>query len=391
MAIGELCLSNGAVRKRSTGQDMFMGKGDRKDSYVRSNSQMQMISNSLFPIFLEAVDAMRLPNPQLGPMTVAEFGSSSGQSSIDNVGAVLRRLKSRYDLEIGPEPEYQVFFQDMPSTDFNSRIKLLNEAILSNEDTEAVDFFAAAVPGPLYGRLFPQSTLHFAFATFAINCLSRIPESVSDRSSPAYNGGQTGLYRSSAATMEAYSAQAKEDLLNFLAARAEEMSDEGVLCLNFRCRDSGISSPYSTAHEVIGDCIWDDFVDKGIISASTRDAFNPLHYWRTVQEVKEVLSNFSSEFHVEKQMQHQVHLPAGGHDVTPSDEAVPVSKSMLLVGRGVSSALLRAHFGREVTSLYLERYEQVLMDRIGNHTLSYYQPITWFVVVLVRKAREYDF
>lgn len=174
MAIGELCLSNGAVRKRSTGQDMFMGKGDRKDSYVRSNSQMQMISNSLFPIFLEAVDAMRLPNPQLGPMTVAEFGSSSGQSSIDNVGAVLRRLKSRYDLEIGPEPEYQVFFQDMPSTDFNSRIKLLNEAILSNEDTEAVDFFAAAVPGPLYGRLFPQSTLHFAFATFAINCLSRV-------------------------------------------------------------------------------------------------------------------------------------------------------------------------------------------------------------------------
>lgn len=90
----------------------------------------------------------------------------------------------------------------------------------------------------------------------------QIPESVSDRSSPAYNGGQTGLYRSSAATMEAYSAQAKEDLLNFLAARAEEMSDEGVLCLNFRCRDSGISSPYSTAHEVIGDCIWDDFVDK---------------------------------------------------------------------------------------------------------------------------------
>ncbi|KAL2633068.1 hypothetical protein R1flu_004547 [Riccia fluitans] len=380
MALGEPGLNHGGFHRRSANHGKFMEKFGRRDTSVvsknNSSCHVQIDSIALFPDILEAIDRLRLPTVLQEAVTVVQFGSSNGQISVDNVVAILQRLKEKFGRTIGQEPEYQVFFQDLPTIDFNALIKLLNASILPNQDVHPVDCYAAAVAGSMYDRLFPVSTLHFGCAMFDLNCLSRIPESVSDRHSPAYNGGQTGLHRSSVATIKAYSAQAKEDLCNFLAARADEMADYGILCLNFRCRDSDSSTSYSTPHEVIGDCVWDDFIDKGIISADMRDSFNPLHYWRSVREITEVVADFSSDFEVHKEVVQQVHIPAGSASVasTPSPSLS-------------STAMLRAHFGKEVTNLYLQRYEQVLLEGIGNQTLSYHQSTTWMIVVLIRKPR----
>lgn len=65
---------------------------------------------------------------------------------------------------------------------------------------------------------------------------SQIPAAVRDKASPAYNGGNTQIDRSSLATKEAYAEQAKKDLDSFLAARAHEIGPGGLLFLVFLTR-----------------------------------------------------------------------------------------------------------------------------------------------------------
>lgn len=119
-------------------------------------------------------------------------------------------------------PEFQVFFNDVVSNDFNHLF-----ASLPPERR----YFAAGVPGSFYSRLFPKSSLHFAHSASSLSWLSRVPEEVTDKSSPAYNGEKIHYIGARKEVSEAYSAQCVRDVGTFLLARAQELAGGGLLAL----------------------------------------------------------------------------------------------------------------------------------------------------------------
>jgi hypothetical protein len=67
-----------------------------------------------------------------------------------------------------------------------------------------------------------------------------VPDAVLDRDSPAYNKGRVWIDRNkNAATVEAYGQAARQDLRNYLLARAEEVVSGGVVLLYFLGRADG--------------------------------------------------------------------------------------------------------------------------------------------------------
>ena len=119
-------------------------------------------------------------------------------------------------------PEFQVFFNDQASNDFNQLFATL---------PQDQQYFAAGVPGSFRNRLSPSSSLHFVHYSSAVHILSRVPEKVSDRGSLAWNNGKVHLSNSTPEVMKAYEDQYAEDLNRFLKARKEDIVLGGFMAL----------------------------------------------------------------------------------------------------------------------------------------------------------------
>ncbi|PTQ46622.1 hypothetical protein MARPO_0010s0033 [Marchantia polymorpha] len=225
----------------STGKLDFMfsgmtgGDGENSDAQ-NSTWQARMVAMTL-PKLFEDIKSMSLTDRDQ-VFRIADLGCSSGPNTIRNVEAVIEQVRARYkeaEVDTSSGPEIQVYFQDLPNTDFNTLIKFLFSQPRSDEE-KVQKYMSAAVPGSFYDRLFPKSTINIALSTFALHWLSEIPAAVRDKASPAYNGGNTQIKRSSLATKEAFAEQAKRDLDRFLAARAHEIGPGGLLFMIFLIR-----------------------------------------------------------------------------------------------------------------------------------------------------------
>ncbi|KAJ4823834.1 hypothetical protein Tsubulata_035123 [Turnera subulata] len=117
--------------------------------------------------------------------------------------------------------EYQVFFNDQVSNDFNTLFKSL-----PLERT----YFAAGVLGDFRGLLFPKGGLHFVHSSYGVLWLSKIPQEVQDKDSPAWNKGKIFFYHRKD-VQEVYAAEFAGKMESFLKARAEELKCGGFTAL----------------------------------------------------------------------------------------------------------------------------------------------------------------
>lgn len=119
-------------------------------------------------------------------------------------------------------PDFQVFFNDHISNDFNQ--------LFSSLPPER-RYYATGLPGSFYNRLFPSSSLHFVHSSHAVQWLSRVPKEVVDKSSPAWNKGRINYSNSQDEVIKAYEAQYLKDMERFLNARAQEIVHGGLMVL----------------------------------------------------------------------------------------------------------------------------------------------------------------
>ena len=192
------------------------------------NAAKQIVSEAI----VENLDILKF-SPS-ATVRVADLGCSVGPNTFFAVQNILEAIELKcqnqgLDSQI---PEFQVFFNDHTSNDFNS----------------------------LFSSLFPNRSLHIVHSSFAIQWLSRVPKKVVDRSSHAWNKGR--IYYPSAAdeVVEAYSAQCAEDMARFLQARAQEIADGGLMILIFPARLDGIRhSQFSNniLFDMLGRCLMD--------------------------------------------------------------------------------------------------------------------------------------
>ena len=170
---------------------------------------------------------------------IADLGCATGPNTFLAVqaiiDAVVLKLKTPQKTT-SMLPEFQVFFNDQASNDFNQLFATLPQ------DRQ---YFAAGVPGSFRDRLFPSSYLHFVHCSSAIHILSRVPKEVSDRGSPVWNKGKVQLSNSTPEVIKAYEDQYTEDLNRFLKAREEEIVLGGFMAFLVPGRANG--TPHSEA------------------------------------------------------------------------------------------------------------------------------------------------
>ena len=110
---------------------------------------------------------------------IAELGCSSGPNAVIAAENITKILKARYLYAGMTVPQFQIFFNDLPASDFNSLFRIL-PSFSANSDQQNEggvaerSYFAAGVAGSFYGRLFPDKALHFAHSSFGLHWLSQV-------------------------------------------------------------------------------------------------------------------------------------------------------------------------------------------------------------------------
>lgn len=162
-------------------------------------------------------------------ITIADLGCSVGPTTFATVNNIVEAIKLKYksqNVQAEEDIQFQVFFNDHVSNDFNKLFKSLPS------DRE---YLAAGVPGSFHRRLFLKGSLHFVNSAYTLQWLSRIPKELVDKQSPAWNKGRIFYTDAPKEVVEAYSAQFARDFEVFLIARAEELVSRGFMALLLPC------------------------------------------------------------------------------------------------------------------------------------------------------------
>ncbi|EFJ31440.1 hypothetical protein SELMODRAFT_86921 [Selaginella moellendorffii] len=318
-----------------------MEGGSGKDSYHR-NSGLQAQGFSSAHAAIEQAIASSAPlflDSSLDVIRIADLGCSHGSNTIQALDFVAREI-IRLREQVGDRKtlEIQAIFSDLAVNDFNTLFALVPHP-------QGEPYFFSGVPGSFYRRLFPRSSIHFAMTNYALHYLSKIPESITDRNSPAWNRDCMFVSRSSPpAAIEAFAQQASDDLSIFLHSRAQELVTGGILLLMF---------PIRLSHELNEDdfslqSVWKDLIQEGLLSQESLDTFNFPTYVRSGDEVRSSLGSVDQQFTVI----HSENLKFPWLDPQSSSYAATATKFW----KAVSKPFIQKHIGnQEVVELMYER------------------------------------
>ena len=155
--------------------------------------------------------------------TIADLGCSVGPNTVSAMESLLETVEHKCRQQGLEDLEFQVLFNDQIGNDFNTLFAAL---------PQPRSYFSAAVPGSFYSRLFPCSSVHMAYSSFAIHWLSKEPEELQRKDSPAWNAGRIHYSDDSPeAVLEAYTNQFQRDMEAFFGARAQEIAPGGVMVM----------------------------------------------------------------------------------------------------------------------------------------------------------------
>ncbi|CAH2065397.1 unnamed protein product [Thlaspi arvense] len=159
-------------------------------------------------------------------VNIADFGCSTGPNTFAAVQTIVDAVEHKYQKDI----EFQVFFNDSSSNDFNTLFKIL---------PPARKYYATGVPGSFFGRVLPKNIFHVGVSSYSLHFVSKIPNEVKDRDSPVWNMDIhcTGFSKKVA---NLYLDQYKIDVGSFLNARAQEIVSGGLLLLLGSCLPNGV-------------------------------------------------------------------------------------------------------------------------------------------------------
>ncbi|KAH7572796.1 hypothetical protein JRO89_XS03G0015600 [Xanthoceras sorbifolium] len=207
-------------------------------------------------------------------LRIADLGCATGYNTLATIDMVVETVRLRYVKECGFEPEFEVFFSDLPTSDFNSLFRSLSTSVFSDHNTDVRktrQYYAAGVPGSFYHRLFPNGKLHIAVSLSALHWLSKIPDGVLDKRSAARNKGRAWIEGAKKEVVEAYAKQAEKDLEDFLNCRKEEIAAGGVLFIMMGGRpesqpaENQLGDPESRAKHpftISMDQAWEDLLNE---------------------------------------------------------------------------------------------------------------------------------
>ncbi|XP_021670573.2 loganic acid O-methyltransferase-like [Hevea brasiliensis] len=342
-----------------------MKGGHGLHSYSNNSTHQRGAIDAVKEVINEAIiekldiNILSLPNKTF---QIADMGCSTGPNTFIAIQNIVEVIENKYQCQL----EFQVFFNDHVSNDFNT---LFSSLPLNKQ------YYPMGVPGSFHGRLFPNASLHIVHSSYALEWLSQVPKEVMDKSSAAWNKGK--IYYSSAGdeTIKAYTEQFGKDMDCFLKCRAKEVLPGGLILLSFpgRLSETPHSQVFSNiAYDLLGSCLV-EMANKGIISEEKVDTFNIPIYFTSPQEVEAAVER-NGCFSVER----VICIPQKKTQDSISTKAKAISSHM----RAGMEALLKEHFGDEIMDQLFDNFLQQL------HKSHAFQFGVAFTVFLVLKRNE---
>ncbi|XP_016652012.1 PREDICTED: probable S-adenosylmethionine-dependent methyltransferase At5g38780 [Prunus mume] len=338
-----------------------VNEGTGPQSYTQNSScqrgALEAAQEIIKEEIAEKLDIKQLiASDSLNTFRIADLGCATGPNTFLAVQTILEAVQPKLGSQNSQTfPEFQVFFSDLVSNDFNTLFKSL-------PPQSQIPYFAAGVPGSFltqhkqirnlssvlhhfHGPLFPKASLHFVHSSCALNWLSQVPKPVAERTSSAWNAGKI-LYSisSSREVTEAYSCQFANDMGLFLQARANELVGGGLMALVIPGLPVGILfSETRTAleFELLGSTLM-GMANMGLVSKEKVDCFNLPVYFPSLEELKAIIER-NREFRIEK-------MEAISH---PKMKTEP--KQCISSIKAVFEGIIGKHFGSNVTE---ELFEQ---------------------------------
>ncbi|KAH6827668.1 hypothetical protein C2S53_015866 [Perilla frutescens var. hirtella] len=271
-----------------------MNAGDGPHSYVQNSSYQRGSLDVAKPIIEEEI-SKQVDMKHVGDSAfcIADFGCSTGHNSFPAMQIIIEAIKKKQQ---SPKiPEFCVYFNDVISNDFNTLFSSLPAHNM-------VAYHAAGVPGDFHRRLLPPSSIHFAYSSWSLHWLSKVPEAVASRDSPAWNEGQILYSGERKEVCDAYLEQFGKDMESFLESRAVEIVGGGLMALLI----PGVppswnhQTEYSIPSNInfLGSCLV-DMAKKGRLSKAKIDSFNIPYYFTTPNQLKAILQR-SQTFSIQR-------------------------------------------------------------------------------------------
>ncbi|KAF3160152.1 hypothetical protein TWF788_003388 [Orbilia oligospora] len=228
-------------------------------------------------------------------VTIADYGCSQGSNSL---------IMMQYALDhLPPSSTASLIFEDLPSNEFSSLIKLLPQLYDSNP---TLKIYPSLIPKSFYESVVAPGTVDVGFTSCTIHWLKRLP-------APKPSGETVLEYYQK--RPDANAPAAKEDLREFLAFRGHEIKRGGYLiigCLG-ACTKEELASQYKDAtairHRVIFRAA-EKLANEGKIPQKAMEKiYIPMHD-RTEDDFLSGIAEFSDTWVMEKYERKMIFHPA---------------------------------------------------------------------------------
>jgi hypothetical protein len=188
----------------------------------------------------------------VGPIVIADYGSSQGGNSFAPMRAAIAALHSR----VGAERPILVYHEDLPANDFNA----LFDALTNDPRSYASgvpNVFPCAVGRSFYEQVLPPGHVHLGWCCYAAMWISRIPAQIP---------GHFFALASTGATRAVFLEQGARDWEQFLSLRALELKAGGRLIIIVpAANDDGTSAFHDIMDRANATLV--DMVEEGAIAA----------------------------------------------------------------------------------------------------------------------------
>ncbi|KAL1803382.1 hypothetical protein ACET3Z_032029 [Daucus carota] len=307
-----------------------MNGGDGPNSYTRNSKLQEESFNSTKLLLIGCIRDHLDIHKSCKVLRIADLGCSVGPNTFSCVNTIVQEVQLKFNAEFPgftSLPEFQVFFSDTFSNDFNTLFNAL--------PADRV-YMAAGVPGSFHGPLFPKGSMNFMHSSCSCHWISEVPKEVLTKDSRAWNKGRITYVRSSCEVKKAFSAQFRSDFKAFIGARSEELAPGGLMVISIPCKTDE-SDFVMDLFDVLGDA-FADMVHEGLVEEELLDSFNITF---CIPKPSEVIKLVSSDEHFNILKVEQSFVTAK----LSSAEEIMFYTSQI---RAVTEGLINKHFGPNI-------------------------------------------
>ncbi|XP_057764838.1 loganic acid O-methyltransferase-like [Salvia miltiorrhiza] len=335
------------------GESCPMNGGDGTYSYAKNSTGQRDVARAVEDAIKEAVmDNLDLDKLLCGStrFAVADLGCSVGPNTFYSMESIIKTVQQKSSTN---NLEFQVLFNDQIGNDFNTLFASL---------PQGRSYFAAAVAGSFHGRLFPSSSIHIAYSSVAMHWLSKLPEGVAVKGSPAWNAGKIHYMGASDAVVKAYADRFEEDMEIFLRARAQEIVAGGMVVTLL----PGVPNPDIQHYAAVAlnflESILIDMVKEGVLAQEEMESFNVPSFFTCIDDMRRVVEKNGSFEIVKMEMV----------DLAINADAETLVRHL----RASTEGTMVKHFGKEIVEQVFERAMQQklhftrILDSMGDKVFA---------------------